>query len=189
MPTPPNDASEQRDAPMREDRAIHHANFDDTFVALFDTHYPRLFRYLDRLTGDPDLAADMSQDALIRLYRRGAVPDVPGAWLVSVAMNLLRNTLSTQHRRRRLLTVERGERAHSDAHPASDAGVLSRETRDRVRKALDALPERDKRMLLLRGEGYSYREIAIALDMHEASMGTLLARAQREFRQRYGDNT
>lgn len=163
-------------------------SFDDQFAALFGVHYPRLFRYLDRLCGDPDLAADVAQDALIRLYRRGAAPDVPGAWLVSVAMNLLRNALSTRNRRRRLLTVERGARAHSDPAPTSDAEILAQETRVRVRHALNALGERDQQLILLRAEGYSYREIASVLHLHEASVGTLLARAQREFRQQYGEN-
>lgn len=37
-------------------------------------------------------------------------------------------------------------------------------------------------MLLLRAEGYSYRDIASALELNEASVGTLLARAVRAFR-------
>jgi DNA-directed RNA polymerase specialized sigma24 family protein len=41
--------------------------------------------------------------------------------------------------------------------------------------------------LLLRAEGYSYRDIATALDLNEASVGTLLARAVRAFRESYGD--
>ncbi len=184
MPTAPRDILPTETA-IRSDV---HRSFDDRFVELFDVHYHRLFRYLDRLGGDPDLAADVAQDALVRLYRRGAVPDVPGAWLVCVAMNLLRNELSTRNRRKRLLTLGRGERAHSDPAPAADAQVLAQETRGRVRRTLDSLPERDQQLILLRAEGYSYREIATALAMHEASVGTLLARAQREFRQRYGDN-
>ena len=42
-------------------------------------------------------------------------------------------------------------------------------------------------MLLMRAEGYSYHEIAQALAIAEASIGTLLARAKRDFRQRYED--
>jgi len=40
-------------------------------------------------------------------------------------------------------------------------------------------------MLLLRAEGYSYREIASALQLNEPSVGTLLARAKRAFREAY----
>ena len=42
-------------------------------------------------------------------------------------------------------------------------------------------------MLLLQAEGFSYREIAGGLGLHEASVGTLLARARERFRELYGD--
>ena len=58
-------------------------------------------------------------------------------------------------------------------------------TRDRVRAALDRLSERDRQILLLRAEGYGYRDLAVALDLNEASIGTLLARAKRAFRDAY----
>ncbi len=37
---------------------------------LFGEHYDVLFRYLVRLTGDPDLAADAAQEAFVRLVER-----------------------------------------------------------------------------------------------------------------------
>jgi len=164
-----------------------HRSFDDRFVELFDTHYQRLVRYVDRLSGDPDLAADVAQDAFVRLYRRGAVPDTPGGWLVSVAMNLFRNVKSTKNRRLRLLTPVRGEGVLADPAPSPHEAVEASETQRHVRLAIDRLSDRDRRMLLLRAEGYSYRDIAKALDITEASIGTLLARAKREFRERYED--
>ena len=112
------------------------------------------------------------------------MPDSPGAWLVAVAMNLFRNVKTSRSRRVRLLTPERGARVHSDAAPSPDAAVLAREVQQRVRESLDALPERERRLLLLRVEGYSYREIALALEINESSIGTLLARAERAFRER-----
>ena len=54
-----------------------------------------------------------------------------------------------------------------------------------MRRALDRVPERDRHLLLLRAEGYSYREIAAALQIQETSVGTLLARAKRAFRDNY----
>ena len=57
------------------------------------------------------------------------------------------------------------------------------EDQGRVRQALDALSERDRRALLLRHEGYSYREIAEALDYAPTGVGKLLVRASRAFRE------
>jgi RNA polymerase sigma factor (sigma-70 family) len=160
-------------------------DFDTRFRELFQTEYPRLFRYLDRLSGEPDVAADLAQEAFIRLNRRGTMPDRPPSWLVSVAMNLFRNLRSTDARRRRLLTVARAESVLADAAPTPYQASAAAESYERVRVALDSLPEREQRLLLLRAEGYSYRDMATALELNEASIGTLLARAKRSFRRVY----
>lgn len=163
------------------------STFRAEFVALFDVHFQRLYRYLDRLSGEPDLAADLAQDAFVRLYRRGALPDAPEAWLISVAMNLFRNVKASRSRRRRLLTVSRGERVHSDPARPPDEASESADARRRVRSVLDRMTERERHLLLLRAEGYSYRDLATALHLNEASVGVLLARAKRAFRESYED--
>jgi RNA polymerase sigma factor (sigma-70 family) len=161
------------------------AEFENSFRTLFQSEYPRLFRYLDRLSGEPDVAADLAQEAFIRLNRRGAMPDRPASWLVTVAMNLFRNLRSTDARRRRLLTAARAESVLADPGPTAYQTGDAAESQARVRAALDRLPEREQRMLLLRAEGYSYRDMAEALELNEASIGTLLARAKQGFRQAY----
>lgn len=158
-------------------------SFHDCFVGLFDRHFHPLYRYLDRLCGDPDLAADLAQDTFVRLYRRGSSPDRPEAWLITVATNLFRNARSTQTRRARILaSANAGELAADSASPSqpADEGLQRR-----VRAALEQLSERDRRLLLLRAEDYSYRDIAAALELNEASVGTLLARAKQSFLQFY----
>jgi RNA polymerase sigma-70 factor (ECF subfamily) len=161
------------------------SSFHDQFTTVFDANFARLFRYLDRLSGEPELAADLAQETFVRLYERGSLPDTPEAWLITVAMNLFRNDRGTRSRHRRLLTGARVEHALSDATPAPDQQVVADETRCRVRAAIDRMTERERRLLLLQAEGYSYREIATGLGLHEASVGTLLARARRAFRALY----
>jgi RNA polymerase sigma-70 factor (ECF subfamily) len=145
---------------MREPEA---RSFHDAFTELFDTKFHRIYRVLDRFSGDPELAGDLAQEAFLRLYRRGSLPDAPDAWLVSVGLNLLRNAQATTSRRN--TTSERV----------------------RVRTALDRLSERERGLLLLRAEGYSYRDIAVALSLTESSIGTLLARARAAFKKSYED--
>ncbi len=160
-------------------------SFDEEFAALFKGQYQRVYRYLDRMSNDPDAAEDLAQETFVRLYRRGSMPDEPGAWLISVGMNLLRNMKSSTRRRAELLLSSPGEHGHSSPSASSDAGTLVSEAQDRVRRAVHAMSDRDRSLLLLRAEGYTYREIAKALELNEASVGTLLARAQRSFRARY----
>jgi RNA polymerase sigma-70 factor (ECF subfamily) len=160
-------------------------SFHDQFARLFEANFPRLHRVLNRLSGESELAADVVQEAFVRLYRRGSMPDAPEAWLVSVALNLLRNEKSARNRRLRLLTPERGTRSLGDSPPDPEQAAQTADIGRRVRRALDLLSDREQRLLLLSAEGYRYRDIAVALRLHEASIGVMLARARRAFRERY----
>ncbi len=162
--------------------------FDALFSELFEREFPRLFRYLDRLSGEPDLAADLVQEAFVRLNDRGEMPDRPALWLVTVALNLFRNVKTTRSRRRRLLTATRVEATLADSPPNPAERVQAEETRAQVRHAIDRLEDRDRQLLLLRAEGYSYRDMASVLGLNENSVGTLLARAKRAFREAYQED-
>lgn len=155
--------------------------FDDAVTALFRDQFGSLFRYLDRLGGDPDLASDLAQEAFVKLYQRGSMPDTPRAWLAAVATNLLRDARRTVARRDALVAhaVAQGD---APSVPPVDARIIADETRARVRGALATLPARDRELLLLRQEGYSYRELAEVVGVAETSVGTLLVRATRALR-------
>jgi RNA polymerase sigma factor (sigma-70 family) len=157
-------------------------SFDVLFRRAFDERFRVLFRYLNRLTGDPALAADIAQDTFVRLYRRGAMPDDTGAWLVTVANNLWRDERRRVGRRLRLLAQRPPDETLADPPASPDADLLSAEQRRVVRAALDGMPERSRQLLLLRHEGYSYRELANGLGLVESSVGALLLRAKAAFR-------
>lgn len=157
-------------------------SFDAQFRQAFDARYRALFRYLDRLAGDPALAADIAQETFVKLYQRGAMPDNAGAWLVSVANNHFRDERRRAGRRLRLLARRTPDATLADPPPAPDAGLFSDSERRAVRTALDSMHERERQLLLLRLEGYSYRELASALGLPETSVGTLLLRARGAFR-------
>jgi len=156
------------------------------FEALFDTVYPSLFRYCNRLTGDPDQAEDLAQEAFFRLLDRGAEGTDAGlrSWLFMVATNLIRDRSRTRETRRRILSsVPPPENA-----PGPDHDLARSEEIERVRKVLECLSERDRRMLLLRQEGFSYREIAEIVGISHRSVGTILARALQRFAREMSNN-
>ena len=151
---------------------------------LFGEVYPGLFRYCHRLSGDRDVAEDVAQEAFVRLwYRRvSGEPKALRSWLFKVATHLIRDRVRTIENRRRLL----------ETYPVRPASAETPETvteraeaAERVREVLDGLEVRDRVLLLMREEGFSYREIADAVDVAPASVGTLLARALRKFSQAY----
>lgn len=161
--------------------------FEEAFCRLFDQQFPSLFRYLHRLTGDADLADDLAQEVFVRLYQRASLPDDTRGWMGAVAHNLLRDHKRTATRRLHLMETRPG--APTPGEPAhADENLLTDERRQAVRRALDKLSERDRRMLLLRQEGYSYREIAHAVGVNETSVGTLLLRATDAFHTAFGES-
>ncbi len=159
--------------------------FDAEFRAAFHSRFSELFRVIDRYLGDEALAADIAQETFVRLYRRGEMPDDLRAWLVSVALNQARDEQRRASRRLRLLRRRATEEPIADAAPSADNVLVSEEQRTLVRRALDTLAPRDRALLLLREEGYSYRELSVALELTETSVGTLLARAKVAFRRAY----
>jgi RNA polymerase sigma-70 factor (ECF subfamily) len=149
------------------------------FEALFDAVYPSLFRYCNRLTGDPDQAEDLAQEAFFRLLDRGAEGSEAGlrSWLFSVATNLVRDRARTRETRRRILSAF----PPPDEVPGPERELARGEEIQRVRRALEGLSRRDGEMLLLRQEGFSYREIAEVAGVSHRSVGTILARALQRF--------
>ena len=159
--------------------------FDAEFRAAFASRFAELFRIVDRYLGDAGLASDIAQETFVRLYRRGAMPDDLRAWLVSVALNQARDEQRGRARKQRLLQRFAPGELMADAAPSPEEDVLSAERRMLVRRALELLPPRDRALLLLREEGYSYRELSVALDLAEGSVGSLLSLAKIAFRRAY----
>lgn len=152
------------------------------FEGVFDDHFAKLHRYLSRISNDDELASELAQEAFLRLYQRRSPPDDPEAWVFTVGINLLRNAKSKTSRRRRLLTLERSTHVLSDAPAPPSSTAESTDARVEVQAVLVRLSERDRELLLLRAEGYSYKELAKMLGLHEASVGTQLKRAKHAFR-------
>ena len=161
--------------------------FDRQFRRVFEERFASLFRYVDRWCGDQALASDVAQETFIRLYRRGQLPDDLGAWLVSVANNLLRDERRRVARRERLLGRFAGGAEAQRAEATIEAELHAEDRRRVVRRALDVLSARDRSLLLLRHEGCSYRDLAKALHIRESSVGALLARARERFRVAMGE--
>lgn len=155
--------------------------FEDAVSQLFRQKFASLFRYLYRLCGDADLASDLAQEAFVRLYERGSVPQEPLRWLITVTTNLYRDAERTGRRHARISTSQQVDPSSHAEAASVDNQLIARETRDRVRAVLATLPLRDRQLLLLRHEGYSYRELGRILGIQETSVGTLLLRATRAF--------
>lgn len=143
---------------------------------LYDEHHAALFRYLVRLTGDADTAADAVQETFTRLVAKPPRDGNARAWLFTVATNLVRGWAN--RRKRQLRLAERGAAgASGDAPPDPAAAAEAAQNRRLVRQALDALSEKERTILLMREAGFTHREIAEAVGTTTGSVGTMIARA------------
>ncbi|MGH7446662.1 MAG: sigma-70 family RNA polymerase sigma factor [Longimicrobiales bacterium] len=148
------------------------------FDAVFAKLYPSLFRYLQRLTGDEDVAEDIAQESFVRLLRQSLPEDEIRPWLFTVAMNLVRDRARKSERRQRLLISAPNLVTRA---PLPDEDAERTERIASVREVLARLPERDRQLLLMREEGFKYDEIAVVVGVAPASVGTLIARALKKF--------
>jgi len=151
---------------------------------LYRTTFPDLVRFLHRKVWDPDRARDLAQEAFVRALR--SPPDQPRAWLFRVAGNLARDEARTVLRRKRHLTLLKGEaELRQESAPDPEETLEAADRTARLRAALNALGERDREVLLLKEAGLSYTEIARETGLAPGAVGTTLSRARRRLAEAY----
>lgn len=142
-----------------------------------------LVRYLYRKVWDADQALDLAQEAFARALRDD--PDQPRSWVFTIAANLARDEARSAIRRRKHLTLLKGEMEARQPAPDPEHALEARERQRDVRRALDALGDRDREVLLLWQAGLSYRDIAAETGLATGAIGTTLARARRRLVEAY----
>ena len=152
------------------------------FEALFHAYYSRLARLLYRVTGDTGRAEEIASEAFWRLHRKPP-PDTANleGWLYRAGIRLALDQLKKERRRARYEALA----PNSSTAPVPQQLLEQSQDRERVRGALGALKPEQAALILLRGDGFSYAEIAARLHLNPASVGTLLARAEEAFRKEY----
>lgn len=138
--------------------------------------YQDVVRFLYRKVWDAERAHDLAQETFVRCIKQE--PDNPRALVFTVAANLARDEARTVIRRRKHLTLIKGEAEAAAAPPATDE-MERAEQQQQVQSALDQLSERDRDILLLWNAGFSYDEISAQTGLAIGAIGTTLARARR----------
>ncbi len=131
--------------------------------------------------GSPEDAMDLSQDAFARAYRaRHRInPDMPFyTWFYQILRRLCFNFIRDRKLHRTKLRDQKSwivDDAAFRARERNPQRTIEREqTRMRVRKAIETLPDREREVLVLKEfEGLKYREIA---DVVGIPIGTVMSR-------------
>lgn len=152
------------------------------FEATFRSQYARVARVIGWVVRDSARAEELAVEVFLKLWRN---PRAHGGnaegWLYRAAV---RKGLDELRRRARRTRYERlfGITRHV---PTPEEVHATNEEQRRVCLILAVLERRQSELLLLRSQGLSYEELACALELNPASIGTLVSRAQRAFRKEY----
>jgi RNA polymerase sigma-70 factor, ECF subfamily len=160
---------------------------EDTFRAFYDRTARPLWGYLSRISGSPQMADDLLQEAYYRFLRvRGQWDSETHrrAYLFRIATNLVHDSRRRARYADAVGTVEAGE-VH-DARASGDVDEASVRRTD-LRRAMAKLRPRDRALLWLAyAQGHAHAEIADTLGVKKASVKLLLFRARRKLAQLLG---
>ncbi|HEX6559888.1 MAG TPA: sigma-70 family RNA polymerase sigma factor [Longimicrobiales bacterium] len=147
---------------------------------LYRLYAPRVYAIVKRLAGDDALAEDWAQEAWVRIFR--ALGSFRGearfsTWLHRIAVNSALHGRRWRDRRTRLET------------PLEESVVSRTQTgdallRQRLERAMAALPERMRQVLVLHDvEGYTHEEIADFLGVTAGTSKSQLFKARARMRE------
>lgn len=140
-----------------------------------------IFNALYRWTWSAEEAQDLVQEAFVRLWamRDRVRPATVEPLIWQIATNLARKRRRWSRLRAFLGVDER----RADPSDGPDAGLLGAERATAVRAAIDALPERDREVVLLTHfSELSTREVAEILGIPEGTVGSRRNRAMTALR-------
>lgn len=173
------------------------------FALLVTRHEARLWNFLRRYVGDPEVAQDLLQETFMRVVR-GAADWQPTArfstWMFSIARNLCTDHARRQvHRRAASLDERPGGDGREDSGPVlldrlagrerdGEARLRDRQTAERLDRALAALPAEQREVFLMREVmDLPFAEIAAAVGASEPTVKSRMRYALQRLRAALAD--
>ena len=162
----------------------------NAFAPLVTAYEKQIYNLALRMLGSEQDAADAAQDAFVRAFT--SLADFRGeskfsVWLYRICSNICTDRLRRERKKNEIpLTAENddGEEVNVDVpDPAPGPEELAerRELSECVSRALKALPEDMREILLLReNAGLSYDEIAETLSLEVGTVKSRLNRARKK---------
>ncbi len=165
------------------------AGADLDFEAIFLEHFSRVAGILTRMLGDRSQAEEIAGEVFWRLYRDERKLLLTGKvapWLYKTATRAGIDAIRASTRRSRYEQAALFEKRASGVEESGPLKSLLRdEERARVQAVLTSMKPAQAQLILMRADGAPYKELAEAIGVAVSSVGTLLIRAEAEFRRRY----
>ena len=175
---------------MTEQELVRAAAGGDTeaFERLVETYENKIYTLAPRMSGSPDDAGDIAQEAFLAAWR--GLPAFRGeagfaTWLYRLASNAAIDYLRRQRKQRGELSLDDEELGLDavDAGPGPQDAAEGEEVRSAVAAGLGALSEGHRQVLVLRElQGLSYEEIAAVLAVDLGTVKSRISRARSALR-------
>jgi RNA polymerase sigma-70 factor (family 1) len=161
------------------------------FRRLFETRFEELYRFAYRYVQSAETAKDLVHDAYLRAWSQRRQVDLAGPAARSYLYTIVRYEALDHLRHRRVeerwlteyadpLVTDRGAVVSADP----DRGLATKEMAATIRKAVDALPRRQRQVLLLRWrQQASYEEIAQTLGISPKTVAVHIGHAFQRLRE------
>jgi len=149
----------------------------DRYAVLVDRYKTMVYTIAYRMLGDPEAAKDVAQESFLSAYlglRTFRHQSKFSSWLCSIVMNKCRDHLRA---RKENISVDDVAEIRADEGNLPEANCSAHETRDVIQRALNALPDEYREVLVLKHiEELDYQEIA---GITGTSVAALKVRAHR----------
>jgi RNA polymerase sigma-70 factor (ECF subfamily) len=160
------------------------AGNENAYLEIVERFKDRLFAFVYRFVGDSDLAEDLVQDTLIKVYtHRHAYREIArfSTWIYTIAGNLARTELRKRKRRATFSMSSLGIGEREYELPSEDyaptKSLESRQIEKHIRIALSKLPLHFRTVIILRDvQELSYEEISKIMKI---PLGTVKSRVNR----------
>jgi RNA polymerase sigma-70 factor (ECF subfamily) len=145
---------------------------------LFARHHGEIYAYLVRMLRDPELAADLTQDAFVKAYRAYnslEKNENARAWLYQIAHRVALDEL----RRRKIIRMVPWTGESRGAAPSAEKIALDLRLSGPLERALAKIPERQRAALpLAELHDLSGLELAAAMGVSHVAARAILTRAR-----------
>ncbi len=157
------------------------------FDQIVQRHEREIMRYLLRVSGDREDAADLFQETWLRAYRaysRLQPESDVRPWLYAIAVNLCRNRARDGARRARVIVAGDSEKS-AEGIPGVHRSLNDNDgyAAIHLRELLSALPAKQREALHLRYfAGLDYAEIAAAMDCSQNNARANVSQAMKKLK-------
>jgi RNA polymerase sigma-70 factor (ECF subfamily) len=154
---------------------------------LFARHHGEIYAYLVRMVRDPELAADLAQDAFVKAYRAYDTLEKgenARAWLYQIAHRVALDHL----RRRKIVRFLPFTGESHGSSPSAERVAMDLRLSGPLERAMARIPERQRAALLLAEvHDLTGLELATALGISHVAARALLTRARQGLREALAD--